>query len=496
MSSLYDFDVWMQQTRQVFKELDVWQYADPDLGAESTESSTDDETINLPSTRSTATLQPTRPNKPEKGNVTDTTYREAISLYTDLCKIFKMKQAKLKKATAYLRSTLVRDIWREVSKIQDLRSQLTEIRTRYQPSLSKRSQIFNARLDRLRSGYKMHTLNQWLLDWQSISLDMEACNYVSHTDLPAQFESAVATTDSVAAGLLRSAFRSPRGIDLNIPPTLDELIDEFRNIVDVPVSNSRSGRVNATFNNEPSEQSASDSKQKDNRKKGKVRDASQALRPQGRGNLTGKTDSEQCATLHECNVVNHRIRPRVSQRDDQYNKRLEHYRNYLKNNIGLAKRFLRKFNDPLIKDLVDQHDKSNTEMSSALRNAQGPRINSVSKHFDNTSDLWLYNPGSDIHVINDSSKAGFVLTDTTVRVIKAGNVTIQTAGCGTAQLSLYDHRCRRKVTVTLNDVAYIPGFHVNIVSELRLRQKGYWFTTKDHSICTTDGTQTVRGLPA
>nr|POE73235.1 hypothetical protein CFP56_73749 [Quercus suber] len=114
MSSLYDYDIWMQQTRQVFKELDVWQYADPDLGAESTESSTDDETINLPSTRSTATLQPTRPNKPEKGNVTDTTYREAISLYTDLCKIFKMKQAKLKKATAYLRSTLVRDIWREV----------------------------------------------------------------------------------------------------------------------------------------------------------------------------------------------------------------------------------------------------------------------------------------------------------------------------------------------------------------------------------------------
>lgn len=91
-----------------------------------------------------------------------------------------------------------------------------------------------------------------------------------------------------------------------------------------------------------------------------------------------------------------------------------------------------------------------------------------------------------VHLVNDVELLvpGSFVPSQEQESVEAGTQTIPIIGKGTRKLEKALHGAKGPNTedLTLSDVAVVPGFHVNIISEARLRQAGAWYLGLDCSL--------------
>ncbi|KAJ5748146.1 uncharacterized protein N7511_009842 [Penicillium nucicola] len=98
---------------------------------------------------------------------------------------------------------------------------------------------------------------------------------------------------------------------------------------------------------------------------------------------------------------------------------------------------------------------------------------------------WILDTGSGVHVCNDRSS--FVDLEACQEVLSTGDSSTDIIGRGTVRLTGIDPKTKKKQTITLSNACYAPGFHVNLVSYARLREKGGFWSEKKGFIEDSNG---------
>ncbi|KAJ6094488.1 hypothetical protein N7467_002001 [Penicillium canescens] len=164
--------------------------------------------------------------------------------------------------------------------------------------------------------------------------------------------------------------------------------------------------------------------------------------------------------LNTCWIVNEAIRP------DGYQPRRE---NFQKMEKALSA-------DPAWRKWVHETIEKSSKMPA----------NAVQLHLGNTSfstqeigsktaisvlhDRWILDTGSGVHVCN--KRSWFVNLTPVEETLATGDGGTAVIGRGTVKLTGADPISGQEKTITLSDACYAPGFHVNLVSYARLREKG------------------------
>ncbi|KAJ6061516.1 uncharacterized protein N7446_005636 [Penicillium canescens] len=85
-------------------------------------------------------------------------------------------------------------------------------------------------------------------------------------------------------------------------------------------------------------------------------------------------------------------------------------------------------------------------------------------------DRWILDTGSGVHVCNERS--WFVNLTPVKEALVTGDGSTAVIGRGTVKLTGADPISGQEKIITLSNACYAPGFHVNLVSYARLREKG------------------------
>ncbi|KAJ6030953.1 uncharacterized protein N7446_007597 [Penicillium canescens] len=102
-------------------------------------------------------------------------------------------------------------------------------------------------------------------------------------------------------------------------------------------------------------------------------------------------------------------------------------------------------------------------------------------HFADSSfkERWILDTGSGVHVCNEKSR--FVNLQPCKETLATGDGTTAVLGRGTVRLTGVDPISKQEKTITLSNACYAPGFHVNLVSYARLREKGgFWSESRGY----------------
>ncbi|KAJ6094335.1 hypothetical protein N7499_002931 [Penicillium canescens] len=92
---------------------------------------------------------------------------------------------------------------------------------------------------------------------------------------------------------------------------------------------------------------------------------------------------------------------------------------------------------------------------------------------------WILDTGSGVHVCNEESR--FINLTPCNEMLATGDGKTAVKGRGTVKLTGVDPIRREEKTITLSNACYAPGFHVNLVSYARLREKGgTWSESKGY----------------
>jgi hypothetical protein len=95
--------------------------------------------------------------------------------------------------------------------------------------------------------------------------------------------------------------------------------------------------------------------------------------------------------------------------------------------------------------------------------AIGPAAASLKKR-------WILDSGSNVHVCNEKSR--FVNLQLCEEMLATGEGDTAVIGRGTVRLTGVDPISKQERVITLSDACYAPGFHVNLVSYAKLKDKG------------------------
>jgi hypothetical protein len=94
-------------------------------------------------------------------------------------------------------------------------------------------------------------------------------------------------------------------------------------------------------------------------------------------------------------------------------------------------------------------------------------------------DRWILDTGSGVHVYNERSWFVNLTPAKESLATRDGNTAV--IGRGTVKLTGADPILGKEKVITLSNACYAPGFHVNLVSYARLREKGgKWSETKGY----------------
>ncbi|KJX94821.1 hypothetical protein TI39_contig4157g00002 [Zymoseptoria brevis] len=90
------------------------------------------------------------------------------------------------------------------------------------------------------------------------------------------------------------------------------------------------------------------------------------------------------------------------------------------------------------------------------------------------SDSWIIDTGSQTHLVNDHTKADFKAVSKGSGSLLSGSTAFEIVATGTCTLTFETGNSKSR-TLHLSNVAYCPGFQVNIVSHALLKKVGIWY---------------------
>lgn len=118
-------------------------------------------------------------------------------------------------------------------------------------------------------------------------------------------------------------------------------------------------------------------------------------------------------------------------------------------------------------------EKASPKLSNAVTGNMAFSTSLLDLPASSIKDRWILDSGSSVHVCNNRSR--FVDLSTCQHSLSTGDGKTSVIGQGTARLHGIDPITRKEKVITLSNVYYAPGFHVNLVSYARLKEKGgHW----------------------
>nr|POF18075.1 hypothetical protein CFP56_13486 [Quercus suber] len=396
LESTWDHDRWMDQTKQVFQILHVWQYCDLHASPED------------------RAVEPKR--------------LEELRLYNLFGEIYTYDHNAKLTANQYLTLSVAESVLPTLWDRSTLDGRLQDIKRCFEPSEMQRLAMFNKRLETLKPGYQANGREQWLNAWLMLRSDIRG-RPLRDRDLASHFLAPLYRQDRSTARVLDADTKGRPEIGVG------DAIRLYRNLMDSP--SPETDRSNATLHKD-----TSNSVLHSRRKK-----------PKGCGNITGKSKSEQCANLGDCNVVNASKRPAREERTDE--------RKNARRGCPEAKKMIDRRRGKSFQS--DPREDDDIPGDQPAFSTYGVDATANYLH-----DGCLFSTASIMHIINDTSKAKFVMTGTATFTMAIGNRTVETADVGTATLPLYDHSLQKEIQSKLTDCVYLPEHSTNIISASRL----------------------------
>jgi len=203
----------------------------------------------------------------------------------------------------------------------------------------------------------------------------------------------------------------------------------------------------------------------------------------GCARMTGKPVDKQCPYLSQCDIVNHRNRPKEDEMSPDQRRYLDNFKAFLKENPLFCKMQDEKFHDPLAKSIRRREEPKTGKQRRAVGEVDEVRANSTvvranAARASTLQDDLLLDSGSNTHIINDVRIGDFkprsIPSDVT---ILTGNVELKAVVKGDLKVVLIGDK-GEEVDLMMKDVLYVPGYHTNIVSEPQMRKRGLYIDGK------------------
>ena len=465
------WDDWLDQTKWFMQQQDLWEYMDPELD-----------------TRPAEPQRPTLPSMDEcidaKEAAEPTPEQRRINRRIDFHRLFLPEyqefSKKRDKANKYF-TTYVDIKWQHyLADRPTLHSKLKALEKHVAPCEESRINALRTKFISLQKG-KSPTISMstYLHTWQLLERRMVAYRMSERSSMKHAFAKAIAIGNPSIYNLLRAA----GDITANILPPLEAMIEIVRHELTVETERKSDRTVNATYQDNVDDDDAAGGRSKEGgggsggRKGGGKKKNKEKQEKRGCGFVTKKPDNKQCASLSECDVANAQLWPEEADRTAEWEKALESYKLYCRNNQDFCDKAANTFQNPAAVEVWEKyHGKKKAEQQDELRFA-GATVRSVNSgsHHHGRQGHWLYDNCANSHVLNDVRRVDFEVTEIpTDSFIAAGSDHFRVVAVGTCKLRI-PRLNGGSILLTLLDVPYIPGFHTNIVSEARLRKSGLWY---------------------
>ena len=464
------WDDWLDQTKWFMQQQDLWEYMDPELD-----------------TRPAEPQRPTLPSMDEcidaKEAAEPTPEQRRINRRIDFHRLFLPEyqefSKKRDKANKYF-TTYVDIKWQHyLADRPTLHSKLKALEKHVAPCEESRVNALRTKFISLQKG-KSPTISMstYLHTWQLLERRMVAYRMSERSSMKHAFAKAIAIGNPSIYNLLRAA----GDITANILPPLEAMIEIVRHELTVETERKSDRTVNATYQDNVDDDDSAGGRSKEGgggsggRKGGGKKKNKEKQEKRGCGFVTKKPDNKQCASLSECDVANAQLWPEEADRTVEWEKALESYKLYCRNNQDFCDKAANTFQNPAAVEVWEKYHGKKAEQQDELRFA-GATVRSVNSgsHHHGRQGHWLYDNCANSHVLNDVRRVDFEVTEIpTDSFIAAGSDHFRVVAVGTCKLRI-PRLNGGSILLTLLDVPYIPGFHTNIVSEARLRKSGLWY---------------------
>jgi hypothetical protein len=98
--------------------------------------------------------------------------------------------------------------------------------------------------------------------------------------------------------------------------------------------------------------------------------------------------------------------------------------------------------------------------------------------------IWAFDTASDIHICNDLSKFDeFEPYESTVYI---SDIITEIKGFGKVNILLINSG-KSKIIFKLNNIAYIPEFHINLISVSKVKIAGIYYNTRTNCLEQLNG---------
>ena len=490
LSRSEQWDDWIDQTRLYMEQLELWRFMDTER------------VFGLGESRPKEPTEPLLPSYDEALEArcaeTPTDAQKKILYRLELHKTFgatydsflKRKEKAIKYLTTYVDAR-----WQHVlSGCSTLLEKMQALEENVAPKLETRKNTLRLKFASMQKGKPSNTsmithLHQWsLLDRRMKTYDMP-----ERHSLPYAFSRSIAAYHEGIYNMIRAAGDIARD---ELPP-LNTMIQIVRTEISARSLNdnerqggsTKSRSANATYqdnddanadddeNPSPPSPSTTENKNSGKRESSTAREKKKSKNKRdnrgGCGFVTKKPTDKQCASLQDCDVANGQLWPDEQDRTAEWKKALKNYKQYCKENKSFCERSANTFKNPAAIEVWQQHhggDKEEKFVGTTIR-----AVSSASQHHQDRRAHWLYDNCANSHVLNDVRRVQYEITELPEdSYIAAGSDNFQIVAVGTCKLRV-PRIDGGFITLVLLDVPYVPGFHTNIVSELKLHKAGLWY---------------------
>ena len=493
-----DWDDWYAQIKGYSMINYMWKYMDPAL---------DDE----PETPAPPVL-PAVSNTPANKDEMDlakyqlSVYSASQQNYSNYSTGFQRVYLEIKATSGKHARTLIADqqsLWSIMKALQDY----------FAPDKLHRVSLFSNKLAALQKGPGNRSMEAWGTDWVMLHQALKKHKIMEAERMPAYFIKAVEAISESYGNSIYTQWSEDMD-KFTLPKLCSNFIHWSRNHT---IKNNRA--VFTTFQDQDSNQQQTGQQSNSNQ--------ASSSSPNGKSNnsgsinnsnfgktskfqkkpcsdLTGKPSDKCCASRGECTVINPKHRPenRSKQWKQYFNTYISKLRE-MSNPYSLP----RRFHDTEVIALLDSAKSNSVVAATTIANdedspaectmaciagsssaATGPSATVLSTQSAmDMSNSWALDTCADVHVVNHQCKASFTATSVpSNNHVKVGNTAVNIVAYGTCELWATTIE-GKPFKFTLSNVAYVPGFHLNLISESKLKKAGFWFHGLEDKVYSAKG---------
>lgn len=475
-----DWDDWNDQTKRNATSLRIWKYIDPDSSTAQPEPVKESEYPQVTEDVSKVTQ--------EHRFIVDMQYKAVVRRQADFDKFdntcVRFMQYFNDSANDTCKMRLM-----DKATLRDMYKLFVEM---YKPTERRSKEIYSARLHALELGQKGRmSMEDWSNAWPLLELRMSAVKHSNADELLSKFVGTIAKNDrSTAVTMYGKIYDDEGAAKWSLTKAVSYYINMNREVptLRTHTANATFGDLNSDDNNDSNAPPPPPSGARNNN-----------TRSKGCMHLTGKPEADNCATLAACTVANPKKRPAAKDRDSKYKKYLKNYLTKLKEDGNLLTNMRKKFpvdterekflggdtastpttgsNTKLVIDTAGNNDHEGSVGYTALVHT----VHRTERAPVDTTDMWAYDSCANVHVVNHHLKASFQ-PRYTVRgaAIRAGTTVFAVVAYGDCTLDI------GTAILHLHDVAYVPGFHTNIVAHCILERSGLWWHGFENALYRRD----------